>query len=109
VPAFLDPSSLPESAPDEADAPDEGVIVDGLGIARLGFRCWAERSSDPVDGTFYMLHRAAVWDATGRHVESRPAGSREAALNEALGRYLATAGATPQPPAAHAERDVLSG
>ena len=109
MPAFLDPSSLPETAPDEVDAPDEGIIVDGLGIARLGFRCWAERGPDPVDGTCFMFHRAAVWDATGRHVESRPAASREVALNEALGRYLATAGAAPQPSAALAEIDVLAG
>ena len=109
MPAYLDPSSLPESAPDEADAPDEGVIVDGLGIARLGFRCWSEQRSDPIDSTFVMLHRAVVWDATGRQIESRPSPSREAALNEALGRYLATAGAGPHLPAPLAESDALRG
>jgi hypothetical protein len=76
---------------DETDETDEGVIVDGTGIARLGFRCWTEASSETGSGVFLVLHRAVVWDRRGVEIAARPSISREAALNEALSRYLATA------------------
>jgi hypothetical protein len=102
VTAFLDPRSLPEP-PEGEEADDgeqttaEGVVHDGLGIPRVAYRCWTERLTAPLDGDFLIFHRAAVWDARGRTVESGPAATRAAALNEALGRYLATAGSPAGP------------
>jgi hypothetical protein len=80
-----------EDTDSDVDEPDEGVIVDGTGIARLGFRIWTEPSSDTDTGVFLVLHRAVVWDRRGTQITARPAMTREAALNEALSRYLATA------------------
>jgi hypothetical protein len=75
----------------DADEPDEGIIFDGTGIARLGYRCWTETAPGIETGVFLVMHRAVVWDRRGTQITARPAVTREAALNEALGRYLAAA------------------
>jgi hypothetical protein len=88
--ALLD-SPDTDSVEPEIDAPDEGVIVDGSGIARLGYRCWTETASDFDTGVFVVVHRAVVWDRRGVEIVAQAAMTRDAALNEALSRYLATA------------------
>ena len=67
-------------------------LSDALGVRRLRFRRSSDRHLDPATGAFVVLHRAVVWDPLGgdrTRIEAWSAASRDAALAEALGRFLA--------------------
>ena len=70
----------------------EADLSDALGVRRLRFRRSSDRHLDPATGRFVVLHRAIVWDpgrGNAARVEAWSPTSRDAALAEALGRFLA--------------------
>jgi hypothetical protein len=70
----------------------EADLSDALGVRRMRFRRSSDRRFNSLLGAFVVRHRAVVWDpatpAWGQ-VEVWSAVSRDAALAEALGRFLA--------------------
>jgi hypothetical protein len=69
----------------------EADLVDALGVRRLRFRRSSDRHRDAASGNFVVMHRALVRDPTrppNETVEVWSATSRDAALAEALGRFL---------------------
>jgi hypothetical protein len=70
----------------------EADLSDALGVRRLRFRRSSDRRLDPASRVPVTMHRAVVWDPTHPewgNVDVRSAVSRDAALAEALGRFLA--------------------
>ena len=70
----------------------EADLADALGVRRLRFRRSSDRRLDPATGSLVVLHQAVVWDPAARNgarAEAWSATSRDAALAEALGRFLA--------------------